>query len=77
MLLVQPNMTNLFEQLGLDSSPESINAFFAGNHLEPEEDVSEADFLSFEQRLTLARMRDEDAEWAEIVDTMETLLHKH
>lgn len=76
MITVQPTMTALFEQLGLDSSPESIEAFFSRHHLQPEVDVSEADFLSFEQRLTLARMRDEDAEWAEIVDTMETLLHK-
>lgn len=77
MITPQPDMTTLFEQLGLDSSPEAIEAFFGRHELDPGEDVSEAAFLSFEQRLTLARMRDEDAEWAELVDTMESLLHKH
>lgn len=77
MLTLQPDMKTLFEQLGLDSSPEAMEAFFGSHTLDPDEDVSEADFLSFEQRLTLARMRDEDAEWAEVVDTMESLLHKH
>ncbi len=77
MLTLQPDMHTLFEQLGLDSSDEAMEAFFLSHQLSPDEDVSEADFLSFEQRLTLARMRDEDAEWAELVDTMESLLHKH
>ncbi|MCH8532025.1 MAG: DUF2789 domain-containing protein [Saccharospirillum sp.] len=77
MLTEQPTMTTLFDQLGLESSDDAIERFFERYHLEAEEDVSEADFLSFEQRLALARMRDEDAEWAELVDTMEQLLHRH
>jgi hypothetical protein len=76
MMTPLPDMTTLFDQLGLDSSQDSIEAFFRHNHLDRGDDVSEADFLSFEQRLTLARMRDDDAEWAELVDTMESLLHK-
>ncbi|MHA7880266.1 MAG: DUF2789 family protein [Saccharospirillum sp.] len=77
MLTATPTMTTLFDQLGLESSDEAIERFFERYHLEQGEDVSEAEFLSFEQRLTLARMRDEDAEWAEIVDTMEQLLHRN
>jgi len=76
MMTPLPDMTTLFDQLGLDSSQEAIETFFRSNHLDQDEDVSEAEFLSFEQRLTLARMRDDDAEWAELVDTMESLLHK-
>lgn len=77
MLTPLPDMTTLFDQLGLDSSQDAIEAFFSHHHLGQGEDVSEADFLSFEQRLTLTRMRDDDAEWAELVDTMESLLHKN
>lgn len=79
MLSPLPDMTSLFDQLGLDSSQDAIEAFFRHKHLNQNEDVSEADFLSFEQRLALTRMRDdaELAELAELVDTMESLLHKN
>ena len=41
---VRPRMTNLFEQLGLDSSEEAIALFIATHQLNPQTKITEADY---------------------------------
>ena len=71
------DLTTLFEQLGLDSDPASIDAFIARHSPLPDEvKVSEAEFWSHAQKAFLKDEIMEDADWAPIVDELNVRLHK-
>ncbi|WP_295464330.1 DUF2789 domain-containing protein [uncultured Pseudomonas sp.] len=71
------DLTTLFEQLGLDSDPASIDAFIASHSPLPEAvKVSEADFWSPAQKAFLKDEIMEDADWAPIVDELNVRLHR-
>ncbi|MDR6232615.1 DUF2789 domain-containing protein [Pseudomonas oryzihabitans] len=71
------DLTTLFEQLGLDSDPASIDAFIARHSPLPDEvKVSEAEFWSPAQKAFLKDEIMEDADWAPIVDELNVRLHK-
>lgn len=75
MQTVDPNLNNLFEQLGLASDDQSINQFIEQNkgqvastllHEMPMWNDSQAEFLRQAKAV--------DAEWAEIVDELDARL---
>ncbi len=78
MELPNKDLGTLFEQLGLDSDPASIDAFIAQHAPLPNEvKVSEAPFWNESQAAFLKSELLEDAEWAPIVDELNVRLHEH
>lgn len=75
MELTTPTLETLFDQLGLDSDPASIDAFVASHQLPEGVKLSEADFWTESQGRFLKEELREDAEWAPVVDELNTLLH--
>ena len=68
-------LTSLFDQLGLDSTDQAIENFIDDHRpLEGNIDLHEADFWSVSQASFLKQGKDEDADWAEIVDQLDALL---
>ena len=68
-------MTSLFDQLGLDSTDQAIEIFIDDHRpLEGSIELHEADFWSASQASFLKQEKDEDADWAEIVDQLDALL---
>lgn len=66
---------SLFDQLGLDSSDQGINAFVAEHgSLAANVKLHQADFWTAAQGAFLQQMIDEDADWAEIVDELDARL---
>ncbi len=69
------SINSLFEQLGLDSSEKEVNAFIAAySPLPAEVKLHDADFWNKSQRTFLRQMKEEDADWAEIVDQLDAML---
>lgn len=65
----------LFEQLGLESSDQAIETFIAEHSPLPAQvKLYEADFWNKSQRTFIQQMKDEDADWAEIVDQLDAML---
>jgi len=77
MELPNKDLGTLFEQLGLDSDPASIDAFI-GKHGPLPEDVRLADapFWNDSQRALLRDEWAEDAEWAPIVGELNERMHE-
>ncbi|CAM4220615.1 DUF2789 domain-containing protein [Acinetobacter pragensis] len=73
---VRPRMTNLFEQLGLDSSEEAIELFIATHQLNAKTKITEADYWTEGQRQFLAEKIKSDGSWAIIVDQLNESLHE-
>jgi hypothetical protein len=72
-----PTLETLFDQLGLASDQDSIEAFVAKNGPLPEGvKLSEADFWSENQARFLKEQLHVDAEWAPAVDDLNALLHQ-
>jgi len=69
------SMASLFEQLGLDSTVEAIEAFINTNGPLPGSvELYKADFWNASQASFLKQMKDADADWAEIVDQLDVML---
>jgi hypothetical protein len=65
----------LFDQLGLDSSDQGINAFVTKHGSLPANvKLYQANFWTEAQAAFLKQMIDEDADWAEVVDELDTKL---
>ena len=77
MNTAEPDMTNLFLQLGLDASEASIQAFIQTHQLPDHVRLAEADFWSDSQRQFLAEQFKADAAWAIPVDQLNEALHAH
>lgn len=71
---VQVRMTNLFNQLGLDSSPKAIASFITKHAIKPNTPIAAAPFWTPAQRELISELLDEDAEWAIVVDELGTTL---
>ncbi|MCH4249104.1 DUF2789 family protein [Acinetobacter populi] len=76
MNTVQPRMTNLFEQLGLDSSESAIAAFIKNHQLDADTYISDADFWDEGQRAFIHEKLAADDNWATIVDQLNESLHE-
>lgn len=76
MELNNHDLPTLFEQLGLASDQESIDAFIDKNGPLPDGvKLSEADFWTPQQAKFLKEELREDADWAPAVDELNVLLH--
>ena len=73
---VRPRMTNLFEQLGLDSSESAIAVFIEQHQLAADASILEAAFWSDAQRQFLTEKIKSDGEWAIVVDQLNEALHE-
>jgi hypothetical protein len=70
-------MTSLFEQLGLPSSEEEIQAFIAEhNPLAAQTKLYEATFWTDSQAKFLRDQLKVDADWAVVIDTLDTSLRQ-
>ncbi|HSP84832.1 MAG TPA: DUF2789 domain-containing protein [Psychrobacter sp.] len=69
------NMSELFAQLGLDSSDEAIDHFIENNQLAKEEKLTEASIWSDNQRMFLQEEWEKDAAWVEVIDELNVRLH--
>lgn len=68
------DLPGLFQQLGLPAEPPAIRAFIASHPLPHETAIEDAPFWSRAQSSFLKQALDEDAEWAEAVDELASLL---
>lgn len=71
-----PTLQTLFEQLGLDSTPDAIDAFIAAHPLSEDVKLIDAPFWSTQQAQFLKEELREDAEWAMAVDELNQRLHQ-
>lgn len=69
------SITSLFNQLGLDSANQAIEKFIDDHRpLARNIELHEAEFWSTSQASFLKQEKDDDADWAEIVDQLDALL---
>lgn len=69
------SLSELFQQLGLPSDDSSIEEFIARHRPLPEETrLPDASFWNEGQRRFLSEEWEEDADWAEVVDTLNNRL---
>jgi len=71
-----PTLETLFEQLGLDSTPEAIDGFIAAHPLPEDVKLIDAPFWSTQQAQFLKEELRDDAEWAIAVDELNQRLHQ-
>lgn len=69
------SMSELFDQLGLDSSDEAIDHFIENNQLAKEEKLTEASIWNDNQRMFLQEEWEKDAAWVEVIDELNVRLH--
>jgi hypothetical protein len=68
-------IVSLFDQLGLDSSEEGIQKFIEANSALPANvRLDEAAIWNSAQASFLKQMVDEDADWVEVVNQLDTML---
>ena len=75
MITTEPTMTHLFQQLGLDESPQGIARFIKEHPLPTEVELVNAPYWSEAQRQLLSEQLKADAPWALIVDQLSEALH--
>ena len=69
-------LETLFDQLGLDSTPEAIDAFIIAHPLTDDVKLIDAPFWSAQQAAFLKEELRDDAEWAIPVDELNQRLHQ-
>lgn len=75
MELSIPSMTELFEQIGLNSRPQAIAAFLAKHRpLDPSLPLDEAAFWSPSQAAFLRNELDGDTQWSIVIDSLSASL---
>ena len=68
-------IASLFDQLGLNSSEEEIDDFISKNSPLPKGlELYRATIWNASQADFLKQMKEEDADWAEIVDQLDAML---
>lgn len=69
------SLASLFEQLGLESTDQAIQDFINRNAPLPGNvELYKAEFWNSSQASFLQQSKDDDADWAEIVDQLDTML---
>ena len=68
------SMQALFAQLGLSNSDTAIDNFIENNHLPNEIPIQNAAFWSAGQAQFIREAIEDDADWAEVVDHLDTQL---
>lgn len=76
MEMHQHTLETLFEQLGLPSSHNDIQRFIEhySQQLDHASPLHKADFWNHSQSAFLKEAKEEDADWAEVVDQLDNLL---
>jgi len=75
MELADHDLSTLFEQLGLENSDEAIETFISRHKPIPHHVLlHEADFWNTGQAAFLKEALDEDADWAIVVDSLDSML---
>lgn len=75
MEIHQHEMPDLFEQLGLGSSPDEMKDFVQNHrHKRDTTPIYEAKFWTRSQSDFLKQAIEEDADWAELVDQLDVML---
>lgn len=67
-------LETLFSQLGLPNNQTAMQAFFANNHLPNNIPLEQAAFWSAGQAQFIRESREEDSDWAEVVDQLDAIL---
>lgn len=75
MELPNPNLSDLFAQLGLDSDEASIERFIAGHMLPDEVKLIDAEYWTPAQAQLLKEQLLIDDNWAPVVDELNERLH--
>lgn len=70
------NINMLFEQMGMDGDDAAVEQFIQENQLAQSVQLSDAPFWSDNQRKFLKEEYHADAGWIEIIDELNTRLHK-
>jgi hypothetical protein len=70
------NLSTLFNQLGLASSEDEIEAFFANHKIEKSMPLADAPFWNEAQRQFLIESIEQDADWAELIDMIDVRLRE-
>jgi hypothetical protein len=77
MELEAHSLASLFKQLGLDNTEQAIQGFIKKNTpLSNGVDLHEARFWNASQSSFLQQSKDDDADWAEIVDQLDAMLRR-
>lgn len=72
-----PTLNSLFDQLGLPSSDSDIEYFIERHKpVGPSERLDELSFFNASQQAFLRESIADDATWAEVIDTLSTLLRQ-
>jgi hypothetical protein len=69
------NLPTLFAQLGLDGNEQAMTQFIRQHKLKPEIAIQDAPFWNAAQASFLRESLKQDAEWCEVIDELNTLLH--
>lgn len=69
-------LADLFDQLGLESSEDAINAFIRSHQLTADTRLENAPFWNPSQVEFFVEARNQDADWVELVDELDTFLHQ-
>lgn len=78
MELTTSTMTDLFDQLGLPSSPREVTAFIARYRpLRSDLRLTDAPFWTDSQAVFLAEGLRHDSDWALVIDTLNARLRIH
>ena len=71
----QHNLTTLFAQLGLPNKEQDIEVFIKNNKgIEDNTKLENAKFWNSSQAQFISQAFNEDADWSEIVDTLDAML---
>lgn len=70
-------MPELFAQLGLENSNLAIARFIQFHYLPPQTPITSATFWSSSQRRFLDECLQQDSDWCELVDQLDSRLRRH
>lgn len=75
MQLPTHRLADLFDQLGLDSTQQAIDEFVGAHQLSADTKMEDAPFWNVSQVQLFVEAREQDADWVELVDELDALLH--
>ncbi len=70
------NLESLFQQLSLPSSYDDIARFVTTHHLQNNQDIISAEFWNLSQKQFLQEAKQQDADWVEQIDLLDSLIRK-
>jgi len=70
------DMNGLFAQLGLDATRSGIYHFVKEHNIQADLTIDEAPFWSESQASFIADSIQEDGDWSEVIDQLDTMLRK-